>query len=450
MKNKILYIPVAEDKFMATNVREEIEAHVKAYNDERLTTPYDIVDVRVERAGNCCCEFGVYEFARALAILQLAREGRLASRIWTLSADIAFASGDMEFCREFAIHEARDGYAAKRFAAVKKESADDNTADIMGMIVEELGANGELSEDDFEELLEDFAAPLVKWRSLKVPKYKDAEAYNAIYETVLQCYEHKAYHTALRMAALLYVTDKKNMPNLINTNILAGKIMLELGYDEAARRCFLFAARDNSKKRRPPFPEEYREFVERETDLEVPEEVMQRQKYIDDEIASGKIKTYTEEEVDKYHDDKLKIDFPDPQKQEKERNKTGEKAIKAYEKHSDGDPEERLKGIDEAFKAFTEEPEVYEQAAYLYFLKANNYLEADDLENAYDCIKKAYKCKNGSINGMVLLTFAVILSKMGRSSEAKVYIFRTLILLGAEFVEEKLGESAIEALEDYL
>lgn len=110
----------------------------------------------------------------------------------------------MEFCREFAIHDARDGYSAKRFVAVKRESDDDNTADIMGMIVEELGANGELSKDDFEELLEDLAAPLVKWRSLKVPKYKDAEAYNVIYEIVLQCYEHKAYHTAQRMAALLY------------------------------------------------------------------------------------------------------------------------------------------------------------------------------------------------------------------------------------------------------
>lgn len=99
---------------------------------------------------------------------------------------------------------------------------------------------------------------------------------------------------------------------------------------------------------------------------------------------------------------------------------------------------------------FTEEPEVYEEAAYLYFLKANIYLEEDELKKVYDCIKKAYKFKNGNINGMVLLTTAIILSRMGRSSEANVYIFRTLILLGAEFVEEKLGEEALEALEDYL
>lgn len=447
MENEILYIPVAEDEFMATNVREEIEAHVNAYNAERLSLPYDIVNVRAERAGQCCCENGVYEFARALAVLHLAREGRLAYRIWTLSADIALASGDMEFCREFAIHDARDGYSAKRFAAVKRESADENTADIMGMITDELG---ELSEDDYEELLEDLAPLLVKWRSLKVPKYKDGEAYETLYGILEQCYKHKAYHTALRMVALLYAADKKNSPNLIRTNILAGKIMYELGYMEAARRCFLFAARDNSKKRRPPFPEEYREFVERETDLEVPDEVLQRQKYIDDGIASGKIRAYTDEERRKYRAGELKIEFPDPKKEEKERYKIAEKAIKAYEKHSGGDDSEKLKAIDEAFKEFTEDPEVYEQAAYLYFMKANIYLNEDDLENAYDCIKKAYKCKNGSINGMVLLTFAVILSKMERSSEANVYIFRTIILLGAEFVEEKLGEGAIEALEDYL
>lgn len=433
--------------FKTTDLTGEIEANVNAYNTERVTVPYNSMRYRAQWIGDRCVDYGVYEFARVMAVLQLAREGRLVSREWGLSCEIAFDNGDIEFCREFAIRNARDGYSEKKYNPIKRESADENVADIMGMITDELG---ELSEDDHKKLLEDLAAPLVRWRALNVPKYKDGDAYESMYEIVNRCYEHKAFHTALRLLALLYVTDKKNMPNLINTNLLAGKIMLELGHAEVAKNCFLLAARDNAKKRRLPFPEEYKAILSMDTKLVIPKEVYEKQKQLDDDVASGKIKVYTQEEVDQYDDDKLKIELPDPKKLEKEREKNAQKALEAYEKRAGGDAKERLKGIDEAFKTFTEDPEVYEQAAYLYFLKANIYLEEDDLKNAYDCIKKAYKCKNGRKNGMVLLTFAIILSKMGRSSEANVYIFRTLILLGAEFVEEKLGEEAVEALEEYL
>lgn len=450
MENKELFIPYKKyDRlsFKTTALIGKIEPYVNAYNTERVTLPYDSMKCRARNIGDICVDYGAYDFARAMAVLEIAREGRTAGRVWGLSCEIAFNTGDIEFCREFAIRNARDGYSQKKYNPIKRESADENVADIMGMITDELA---ELEDDDYDELLEDFAAPLVQWRVLNVPKYKDGDAYTAMYEIVRLCYEHKAYHTALRLLALLYVTDKKNMPNLISTNLLAGKIMLELGYDEAAKNCFLLAARDNAKKRRPPFPEEYREFLEQETKLVIPKEVYEKQTLLDDDVASGKIKTYTKEEVDQYRDDKLKIELPDPKKIEKDRSKTGEMAIKAYEKHSGGDISEKLKGIDEAFKVFTEEPEVYEQAAYLYFMKANIYLEEDNLENALATIKKAYKCKNGRINGMVLLTFAIILSKMERFNEANIYIFRTFILFGKEFIAEKLGEGALEAIEDYL
>lgn len=450
MENKELFIPYKEYdwiSFKTTDLIGQAEANVNAYNTERVTVPYESMKYRARWIGDCCIDYGVYDFARAMAVLDIARQGRTVFRAWDLSCEIAFNTGDIEFCREFAIRNARDGYSEKQYNPIKRESADQNAADIMGMITDELG---ELEDDDYDELLEDFGSLLSHWRALKVPKYKDSAAYETMYEIVKRCYEHKAYHTALRLLALLYVTDKKNMPNLISTNLLAGKIMLELGYMEVAKNCFLLAARDNAKKRRPSFPEEYKAILGLDIKLVIPKEVYERQKLLDEDVASGKIKAYTKEEVDQYHDDKLKIELPDPKKQEKERSKTGEKAIEVYEKHSDGDLIERLKGIDEAFKVFTEEPEVYEQAAYLYFMKANIYLNENDLDKAYDCIKKAYKCKNGNINGMVLLTFAIILSKMERHSEAIVYIFRSYILFGEEFVADKLGDSAMEALEDYI
>lgn len=448
---KEMYIPLEEDTFstfMKKNIAEEIDAHVKAYNEARLTEEYEAVNNRVPWIGDHCCYCGAYDFARVMAVMELAREGRLAGRIWGLNSAITFANGDIEFCREFAIRNARDGYSQKQYNPIKRESADQNVADILGMITDELG---ELDDNDYEDLLDDFAAPIIRWRSLEVPKYKDADAYDAIYEIVQKCCDHNVYRTALRLAALLYVTDsKKNMPNLIITNILAGKILHKLGYLEAAKRCFLFAARDNSKKRRPPFPEEFLPFLDEPTNLEVPREVYERQKFIDEAVASGKIKVYTEEEVDKFYDKELKIEFPNSKSVIKRRETTAKKALEAYEEYAGGSPEERLKGIDEALKVFGEEAETYEQAAYLYFLKANIYLDADDIEKAYDFIKKAYACKDGNKNGMVLLTFAIILSKMGRSAEATVYIFRCYILLGGEFVSDKLGEGALEALEDYI
>ena len=454
MGKEHLFIPLAEDEYLLTNVREEIEARVNNYNAERSTKAYDIVDVGVHSLGQRGNEYRVYDFARAMAVLELGREGRLAYRVWGLSADIAFDNGDLEICREFVTREIKESSKSdvansnKAFIPLSKESADENVADIMGMITDELG---ELTEDDYEELLKDFASPLDQWRNLEVPKWQDKDAYNIVYEIIRLCYEHKAYHTALRLSGLLYAADeRKKMPNLVKTNILAGKIMYELGYMEVARRCFLFADRDTSRKKREPFPEEYREFLEQETNLEITDEVLEKQKFIDDGIASGKFKTYTLEEIRKSRKGGLKIEFLESEEKNKERKKLGEKAVNAYEKHADGDAEERLKGIDAAFKVFTEEPEVYEEAAYLYFLKANIYLDKDDLENAYDCIKKAYGCKNGNKNGMVLLSTAIILGRMGRSKEATVYVFRSYILCGEDFVSEKLGESAIEELENYL
>ncbi len=456
MGKEELFIPLEKDDFMTADIRKNIETEVDKYNAMQGTESHDKMNIEVFTIANI--SRGLYmpnEFARAMGILLFARVGREATRMpWRAISYDAFESGDLEICRELVIRSIKESSKSdvangnKAFIPLSQESADDNVADIMGMITDELG---ELPDEDYEELLDDFGALLVQWRALEVPKCQDKDAYELVYELVQRCYEHKAYRTATRLSGLLYVADeRKKKPNLAKTNLLMGKIMYELGYMEVAKRCFMFADEDTKGKCWKDVPEKYRILLEQETKLEITEEVLEKQKFIDDGIASGKFKGYTLKECRKYRAGELEIEFPDTKKQEKERNKIVEKALKAYEKHSDGDASEKLKGIDEAFKVFTEEPEAYEQAAYLYFMKANIYLDEDDLENAYDCIKKAYKCKNGNINGMVLLTFAIILSKMGRFNEANIYIFRTFILFGEEFIADKLGEGALEAIEDYL
>lgn len=164
---------------------ETLKAHMKQgvmekdYNTERVTVPYESMKYRARWIGDCCVDYGVYQFARAMAVLEIAGEGRTVSRVWGLSSEIAFDTGDIEFCREFAIRNARDGYSKKQYNPIKRESADENVVDIMGMITDELG---ELEDDDYDELLEDFGVLLSQWRALKVPKYKEADAYETMYE----------------------------------------------------------------------------------------------------------------------------------------------------------------------------------------------------------------------------------------------------------------------------
>lgn len=444
-----LFIPLnVKDKFMTAAIEALIKERVDDYNAARYTP--DDASMPLVRAMNFLISASLGkscppDFGRAICIMRLAEEGREAYRAMTYSARPALESGDFEICRELVLRAIKESSksdvknADRAFIPLSEETKDDNVADIMGMIMDELG---ELPDDDFGDLLDDFGALVAQWRSLELPKCANKGTYELVYELVERCFNHKAYKTAMRLSGLLYVADEpKKKPNLAKTNLLLGMVLYELNYLEVAKRCFIFADEDTKGKCWKDVPEKYHELLNQETRLEVTEEVREKQKFLDNAIASGKFKGYTLEQTREYRAGKLEIEFPDPQKIEKERNKIGEKAIKTYEKN---------KSVEEALAVFTEDPEVYEQAAYLYFLKANFYLEEDDLENALAAIKKAYNCKNGKINGMVLLTFAIILSKMERFNEANIYIFRTFILFGADFIAEKLGEGALETIEDYL
>lgn len=407
-------------------IRKNIETSVEEYNsmsyNAMSTESCDSVSGKVMTIiSNSLGLYGAIDFTRAMCILLLAREGRNAYKLMGYCADAAYISGNLEFCRELAdrmVKESCRAEVSKVYLELKSESAEENVADIMGMITDELS---ETSEEDYEKLLDDLAPLLERWRIRKVPKHLTDGAYELTYEIVRLCFEHKAYRTAMRLWPLVYISDeRKKKPNLVKTFILAGKIVYEQGYMEVAKRCFMFADEDSKGKCWKDVPEKYHALLEQETKLELTEEVLEQQK--------------------------LETEFADAEKQDKERNQLGEKAMEAYKKYADGDPEERLKGIDEAFGVFTEEPELYEAAVYLYFLKANICLEKGDVESAYHCIKKAYACKDGNRNRMVLLCMALVLGEMGRSNEAFVYVFRSYILGGREqtdfmgMIMDELGE----------
>lgn len=403
------------------------------------------------------------EFIQTMVILMFVEEGRDNSRwIWGQNAHVSFRHGDLEICRESVILDIKKCGASdvrnsnRQYPALSKETKDENVADILGLIVEELEHEGHLEEDKYKELLNCFAKLLNKWRSLEVPKVKYEKSYDLIYEIIQLCCSHKAYHTALRLSGLLFVADQTNKKEKLADSIfLSGKILYELGYMEQAKRCFIFADKDTDKKCWQGEEEKYHDLLNQETKLEMNEELLNKLQMLEDMIKSGNIKTYTEEEHEEFYNQyfhkTLKLEpSEDPKKRQKLRKKLGEKAVAKYEKYAQGSCEERLKGIEEAFAVFKEEPEVYEAAAYLYYLKANCYLSQNDFEKSYECFKKAYRCESGKGNGLILLGIAIVLSQMGRMKESAMYVFRTYILCGKNFIIEKCGDVPWKMIEKYL
>lgn len=398
------------------------------------------------------------EISQVMVILLLVFEKKINSRtVWTDFANIAFRCGDLEVCREFvlfALEKSSIGdvrNSNREFIKLSKEDKEENVADIMGMIVEELERENILDEEKYKNLLKDFAKPLEQWRNLEVPKIQKKDSYDLVYQIVESCYIHKAYHTALRLSGLLFISDQtKGEKNLAKSLFLMGKITYELGHWEVAKRCFIFAEEDTKGRCWENEDKKYNALLEQETKLELTGEILEKDRQLQEKVDSGELKLYTKEEIRKYHAGELDVPFIDLKKQKKKRVKVGEKAIAKYEKYAQGSIEERRKGLEEAFAVLEEEPEVYEAAAYFYYLKANLSLAENDFETSFTYFQKAYQCENGKRNGLVLLGIAITLSQLGRSNEAIVYLFRTYILGGKEFIVEKVGQKPWMLMESYL
>ncbi len=457
---ELLMYPLEEDEFAIGNLRGKLQLAVDEYNMLRQNEESDETDLgsTVEDLlmdlRDCP---NPYEYAQIMALLLFAIEKRKNSRgIWVDSAHLAFNYHDLEISREIVIRaiEADSKRNVKiskeEFIPLSEEDNSQNIADILGMIVDEL-ASRRPAEEWYDRLLGDFAKPLKQWRNLEVPKTHDKETYPLIYAIVENCYHNKAYHTAVRLSALLFVADQtKQKAHLSESLYLMGKILYELGYMEVAKRCMEFADTDTESACWQSGDEKYRELLQQTTCLELSQEVLEKQQQIDEKVKSGELKLYTLDEIEEYEDGELEIAFSDTKKLEKNRKKLGDKAIKTYEKSANATPEERLQAIDAAFAVFTEAHEIYPEAAYLYFQKGNIYLDKGDFETAYDCFKQAYNCKDGKRNGLVLLGLAIVLSQMGRMKESTTYLFRTYILCGKDFIIDEVGEEPWKMVEAYL
>lgn len=405
-------------------------------------------------------------FLQAMILLLLAYQNRNPYRsVWTESAHVSLEWGDKEVCRELVLYAIKQSSksdvknSSDEFIALSKENKDDHVVDIIGMVIEELNVAGDLNEQQYNEILTDFAEPVQLWRHLEVPKVCQKNSYNLIYQIIELCCEHEAYISALRLSGLLYIADTtKKWERLAGTMLLTGKIVYELGFMEVAKRCFIFADKDTNGECWNSVEDKYKAVLYQETKLEITDEIRKMQQEIDEIFARKDSVLYSEDDISDIIDGKIKIPpygitgsnyFYIESKIAKARKRLSDKAAKKYEEYAQGTPEERSKGIEKAFALFKESSEVYESAGYLYFLKANLYMDDKDYESAYEYFLKAYNCKDGKCNGLVLLGIAIALSQLGRMTESTAYLFRAYILCGKNFIIEKVGEQAWKRIEKY-
>lgn len=253
--NEELYYPLAEGKFAKRDVCGIFKKLISEYNTiikEKVENEREIMGAVIRLIIYAEGGINPNETLQSMVLLLLALEEKKNSRIvWVYCADAAFNSGDLEICRElviFAIKKSSIGdvrNSNEEFIKLSKEDKEQNVADILGMVVEELERNNRIDEEKYKSLLNDFAKPLGEWRNLEVPKSQHEGSYDLICRIVEACCRNKAYYTALRLFGLLFISDQtKKKENLSKTFLLMGKILYELGHLEVAKRCFLFADED--------------------------------------------------------------------------------------------------------------------------------------------------------------------------------------------------------------
>lgn len=406
------------------------------------------------------------KFLQALVLLELAYENRDNYRnAWPESANASMFWGDKEIARELACYAAKQssrGTLANshyEFATLMKQNKDENVADIVGMVIEELSAQKPLEEAELEEILTDFAEPVLQWRALDIPKYAKSGSYQVIEQILELCMKHKAYVTALRLSGLLYISDisKKKWEKLGYTMMLTGRIAYELGFMEVAKQCFLFAGKDTDGACFQEQDDKYRALLDTKTELEFTQELKEGKQYVVDLLISDSVLSFSGDEYDEILDDKIKIppyglkgSVYFRKNPAQVRDKYSTKAMKEYEAHANGTPQERIDAIQKAFGLLVEEPEAYECGRILYMEIAKIYIEQEDYDEAWEYLQKAYNSKDGKCSAEVLLGFYEVCNAQKQTTEATAFLFRAYVLAGKDYILQHVGEEALERIKKYI
>lgn len=175
-----LYYPVDNtDKFVLADQLSPMQEIVDEYNGLMQDNESNMIALKTiiyKMLRYASGSSDLYEFALVMIILKLALVKRnFNAGEWLDGARIAYKMGELEICREL-LYDSSVGLGIKTvkndnrdFGAILQETKEQNAADILGMIVEELEADG-LGEDDYEQILKEFAKSLELWRNIETPK----------------------------------------------------------------------------------------------------------------------------------------------------------------------------------------------------------------------------------------------------------------------------------------
>ena len=466
-REKSIYLSPDGEKYDLRTI-ETLAKYIERYNIlTGLEREKDLV--RVIQWMQSCVKYPYSKkFLQALVLLELAYENRDNYRdAWRESAIASMFWGDKEIARELACFAAKQSCRSDvanshyEFAILMKQDKDENVADIIGMVIDELSAQKPLEGAELEAILSDFAEPVLQWRALEVPKYAKNGSYQVIEPILELCMRHKAYVTALRLSGLLYISDisKKKWEKLGYTMMLTGRIAYELGFMEVAKQCFLFAEKDTDGACFEGQDDKYRVLLDTKTELEFTQELKDGKQYVQDLFASDSVYAFSIDEYDEILDGKIKVppyglkgsDFYYPDKKyASARNKYNKKAMKEYDAHANGTPQERIDAIQKAFGLLVEEPEAYECGRVLYMELAKIYIEQEDYDKAREYLKKAYNSKEGKCSAAVLLGFYEVCNAQKQTTEAAAFLFRAYVLAGKDFVLEHVGVGAWELIKKYI
>ncbi|MBR1702956.1 MAG: hypothetical protein IJ716_13575 [Lachnospiraceae bacterium] len=470
------------------NLAEEYEEAVREWNalpqprykqEESMDRAVDLNSTLLEKPEE---ETQLAMFALYVAISDNPEEG------WYLTRAMDYYFRHMkrnlpEFCREIIFRDLKHTSKAdlsnsgKDYVALIKENENTHVADILGLILEELqekaelsGGVGEgLSDKTIEELIDELKEPIVQWRNFKLPKTEDDSAYEVIRRIAEVCFRHKAYRTCLLLSPLHMICGKRSFTHFEESLFFTGKVLYELGYEEFARNCFQRVDENTAHTCWRKENEKYRALLEKETVLDVPQWVYDRDADIQEKAARGEALIVTDSEMDEIDENHEKEVKKQSRKYEKQLSESLAKFVEEWKQvealaglggdanaetgiglKGQTDAESRAdvelhKKVEELLALLGEAGKDTKEAVECHCLNGEVYLREGNAAKAEEEYRAAYAIDAGRYSSRLMKDFAELAEYRGQKGMAKAYCFRAEILRETVDMEIMRQEFGVEA-----
>lgn len=340
-----------------------------------------------------------------------------------------------ELCREIVIRELKHTSrsdltnSGKEFLEIIKENKNEHVMDILGFVTEELIKKGELTDTICEELTEHLKSPLLRWRSLEVPKAAQADAHQIIKDIEDICFSYRAYETCLLLSPMLMIAGTDCQSHYEESLLFVGKVLFELGYLEYAKNCFLrVAANGRESLLNTEENTKYHELLITDTFLVIPQWVKNRDLEVAQMLKNGQAIWASDDEADEI-EEKHEKEIKKKAKAEKANLIICEKSfnnLMTSLKDASGCQYHRL--LHEAKQVFDEIGCNTSEIVTIYRLDGEAYIREGEYERAESEFNKAFSFTQGRYSPELMNDFATIADHYNEPGKAKAFRLRSRIL----------------------